>query len=78
MPSWIVFYDSMGNSPQNISHLRTLFHRGVSRFQGVSKHSNPYMVADIAAEIGAMPHMPTEAVLSITHCNTQQFFNLIQ
>ena len=40
------------------------------KYWGVTKHSNPYMVADIAAEIGAIHHMPTEAVLSITHCNT--------
>ena len=48
------------------------------KYQGATKHSNPCMVADIAAKIGAIHHMPTEAVLSITHCNTQQFFNLIQ
>ena len=48
------------------------------KYRGVTKHSNPYMVADIAAEIGAIRHIPTEAVLSITHRNTRRFFNLIQ
>ena len=48
------------------------------KYWGVTKHSNLYMVADIAAKIGAIHHMPTEAVLSITHCNTWRFFNLIQ
>ena len=40
-------------------------------------HSNPYMVADIAAEIGAICHIPMETVLLVMHRNTFQFFNLV-
>ena len=48
------------------------------KYYGQMKHSNPFMVADVATEIGIIRHMPTEAVLATTHRNTWRFFNLIQ
>ena len=47
------------------------------KYHGQTKHSNPFMVADVATEIGIIYHMLTEAVLATTHRNTQHFFNLI-
>ena len=37
------------------------------KYHGQTKHSNPFMVADVATEIGMIRHMPTEAVLATTH-----------
>ena len=37
------------------------------KYHGQMKNSNPFMVADMAAEIGIIYHMLTEAVLSTTH-----------
>ena len=48
------------------------------KYHGQTKHSNPFMVADVATEIGMIRHMPTEAVLATTHHNTRRFFNLIR
>ena len=47
------------------------------KYQGITKNSNPYMVVDIATEIGNIRHIPTEAVLAVTHRNTRRFFNLV-
>ena len=47
-------------------------------FGGNMKNSNPFMVAGMAAEIGIIHHMLTEAVLATTHHNTWHFFNLVQ
>ena len=47
------------------------------KYHGQTKHSNPFMVANVATEIGMICHMLTEAVLATTHRNTRHFFNLI-
>ena len=47
------------------------------KYQGMTSNSNPYMVVDIASEIGRIRHIPTEAVLAVMHRNTRRFFNLV-
>ena len=47
------------------------------KYYGQTKNSNPFMVADVTTKIGIIRHMPTEAMLATTHCNTWCFFNLI-
>ena len=47
------------------------------KYNGITRNSNLYIVVDIASEIGSIRHMPTEAVLAVTHRNTCRFFSLI-
>ena len=47
------------------------------KYHGQMKNRNPFMVAGMAAEIGIIHHMLTEAVLATTHHNTWHFFNLV-
>ena len=47
------------------------------KYYGMTNNSKPYMVVDIASEIGHIRHIPTEAVLAVTHHNTHWFFNLV-
>ena len=48
------------------------------KYNGITRNSNPYMVVDIASEIGSIRHRPTEAVLAVTHRNTRRFFSLVR
>ena len=48
------------------------------KYNGITRNSNPYMVVDIAGEIGSIRHMPTKAVFVAIHRNTRCFFSLVR